>query len=65
MDMKKKKGKGKNKKDKKEKKKKPSALDGALSKRTLGKPKFPCNLCKGDYLLKALSPSLLCTRRMV
>ena len=65
VDKKKKKGKGKKKKDKKDKKKQPSALDGARSKRTLGKPKFPCKLCKGDYLLKALSLSLLCTRRMV
>ena len=30
----------------------PSALDGARSKRTLRKPKFPCKLCKGDHLLK-------------
>ena len=52
MDKKKKKGKAKKKKDKKEKKKQPSALDGAHSKRTLGKPKFPCNICKGDNLLK-------------
>ena len=51
MDKKKKKGKGKKKKDKKEKKQ-PSTLDGARSKRTLGKPKFPCKLCKGDHLLK-------------
>ena len=49
---KKKKGKGKKNKDKKEKKKQPYALDGAHSKRTLKKPKFPCNLCKGDHLLK-------------
>ena len=48
---KKKKGKGKKKKDKKEKKKQPSALDGARSKRTLEKPKFPCKICKGDHLL--------------
>ena len=52
MDKKKKKGKGKKKKDKKEKKQQPSALDGARPKRTLGKPKFPCKLCKGDHLLK-------------
>ena len=49
---KKNKGKGKKKKDKKEKKKQPSALDGARSKRTLRKPKFPCKICKGDHLLK-------------
>ena len=49
---KKKKGKGKKKKDKKEKKKQPSALDGAHSKRTPRKPKFPCKICKGDHLLK-------------
>ena len=57
MDKKKNKGKGKKnkgkkKKDKKEKKQQPSALDGAHSKRTLGKRKFPCKLCKGDHLLK-------------
>ena len=44
---KKKKGKGKKNKDKKEKNKQLSALDGAHSKRTLEKPKFPCKLCKG------------------
>ena len=49
---KKKKGKAKKKKDKKEKKKQPSTLDGAHSKRTTGKPKFPCKICKGDHLLK-------------
>ena len=49
---KKKKEKGKKKKDKKEEKQKPSALDGAHSKRTPGKPKFPCKLCKGYHLLK-------------
>ena len=49
---KKKKGKSKKKKDKKEKKQQPSALDGAHSKRTLRKPKFPCKLCKEDHLLK-------------
>ena len=52
MDKKKKKGKGKKKKDKKEKKQQPSTLDGAYSKGTLRKPKFPCKLCKGDHLLK-------------
>ena len=52
VDKKKKKGKGKKKKDKKEKKQQPFALDGARSKRTLRKPKFPCKLCKGDHLLK-------------
>ena len=52
MDNKKKKWKAKKKKDKKEKKQQPLALDGARSKRTLGKPKFPCNICKGDHLLK-------------
>ena len=51
MDKKKKKGKGKNKKDKKEKKNQLSDLDGAHSKRTPEKPKFPCKLCKGDHLL--------------
>ena len=30
----------------------PSALDGARSKRTLNKTKFPCKICKGDHLLK-------------
>ena len=44
VDKRKKKGKGKNKKDKKEKKQQPSTLDGARSKRTTGKPKFPCKL---------------------
>ena len=44
VDKKKKKGKSKKKKDKKEKKQQPSALDGARSKRTLEKPKFPCKL---------------------
>ena len=44
MGKKKNKGKGKKKKDKKEKKQQPSALDGARSKRTPGKPKFPCKL---------------------
>ena len=47
----KKKGKGKKNKDKKEKKQQPSALNGAHSKRTPKKPKFPCKLCKGDHLL--------------
>ena len=49
---KKKKGKGKKKKDKKEKKQQPSALDGARSKTTLEKPKFPFKIFKGDHLLK-------------
>ena len=52
VDKKKKKGKSKKKKDKKEKKHQPAALDGARSKRTPRKPKFPCNLCKGGHLLK-------------
>ena len=52
VDKKKNNGKSKKKKDKKEKKQKLSALDGAHSKRTPGKPKFPCNLFKGDRLLK-------------
>ena len=52
MGKKKKKGKGKNKKDKKEKNQQPSTLDGARSKKTPEKPKFPCKLCKGDHLRK-------------
>ena len=52
MDKKKKKGEGKKKKDKKEKTQQPSTLDGARFKRTPGKPKFPCKLCKGGHLLK-------------
>ena len=52
VDKKKKKGKGKKKKDKKEKKKQLHALDGAHSKTTPRKPKFPCKLCKGGHLLK-------------
>ena len=52
VDKKKKKGKGKKKKGKKEKKQQPSSLDGAHSKRTLGNPKLPCKICKGDLLLK-------------
>ena len=47
------------KKDKKEKKQQPSSLDGAHSKRTPRKPKFPYKLCKGDHLLKECS-SLSC-----
>ena len=55
VDKKKKKGKGKKKKDKKDKKKQISNLDGAHSKRTPEKPKFPCKLFKGDHLLKECS----------
>ena len=57
MDKKKKKGKGKNKKDKKEKNQQPSALDGAHSKRMLGKPKFLVSFARGTTFLRSVPVS--------